>query len=135
MVQAATLADVHALDGAPPALRVVAVPAGSGAEQPAAPLAGTRPRLEIPTYASPEALALQRELGVGHVLAQILVRRGFSDPQEARRFLSAAECHDPAAFTGIATALEVIRRQIDAGGRIVVHGDYDVDGVCATAII
>jgi single-stranded-DNA-specific exonuclease len=82
-----------------------------------------------------EALALEREIGVGHVLAQILVRRGMADPAAARRFLDAAEAHDPGAFEGIAHALDLIRHHIKAGTPIVVHGDYDVDGVCATAIM
>ena len=38
-------------------------------------------------------------------------------------------------LAGIDGALDVIRAQIEAGGRITVHGDYDVDGVCATAIM
>ena len=41
----------------------------------------------------------------------------------------------PAAFDGIERALRSIERHVAAGGRITVHGDYDVDGVCATAIM
>jgi single-stranded-DNA-specific exonuclease len=96
---------------------------------------GIRPRLEVPPYRVADALALERELGVGHVLAQILVRRGLADPEAARRFLNAGEAHDPHAFAGIDHAVSLIRRHIAAGGRIIVHGDYDVDGVCATAIM
>jgi single-stranded-DNA-specific exonuclease len=94
-----------------------------------------RPRLEVAPYVAAEALRLERELGVGHVLAQILVRRGLVDPAEARRFLDAGEAHDPGAFAGIDRALDLIRRHVATGGSIVVHGDYDVDGVCATAIL
>jgi single-stranded-DNA-specific exonuclease len=93
------------------------------------------PRLEIAPYEVTEALALERELGVGHVLAQILVRRGLGDPRAARRFLDAGETHDPRAFTGIERVLDLIGGHVAAGRRIVVHGDYDVDGVCATAIM
>ena len=89
----------------------------------------------MPAYALEPALALERELGIGHVLAQVLVRRGLGDPGRAREFLAADERHDPTAFTGIEAALATIHAQIAAGGRIVVHGDYDVDGVCATAIM
>ena len=65
----------------------------------------------------------------------MLVRRGLGDPARARDFLAADERHDPEAFTGIEPALATIRGHIAAAGRIVVHGDYDVDGVCATAIM
>src|SRR6185437_10919911 len=63
------------------------------------------PRFEVASYAAADALRLQRELGIGHVLAQILVRRDLADPVAARRFLDAGEAHDPGAFTGIERAL------------------------------
>ncbi len=93
------------------------------------------PRVEIPAYDLRAALALERSLGVSHVLAQILVRRGFADAQSAEEFLHPREAHDPGAFTGIDRAAATIGRHIAAANRIVVHGDYDVDGVCATAIM
>jgi len=92
-------------------------------------------RLEIPPYDLAAALALRRRLGVGHVLAQVLVRRGLGDPDAARDFLEPSERHDPSCFAGIERASETIRRHLHAGSRIVVHGDYDVDGICATAIL
>jgi single-stranded-DNA-specific exonuclease len=91
--------------------------------------------LRIPTYDLEAALTLERELGISHVLAQVLVRRGLARPATARVFLDADIRHEPTAFAGIERALEPIERQIAAGGRITVHGDYDVDGVCATAIM
>ena len=93
------------------------------------------PRLEIPVYDLTAALALRRQLGVSHVLAQVLVRRGLSEPAAALAFLEPQDAYDPSAFAGIDRALAVIERHIDRGSRIVVHGDYDVDGVCATAIM
>jgi single-stranded-DNA-specific exonuclease len=93
------------------------------------------PRLEIPRYDLPAALALERELGVSHVLAQVLVRRGLSDPAQARGFLEAAESHAPQAFAGLADAVSLIERHAAAGNPITVHGDYDVDGVCATTVM
>ncbi len=93
------------------------------------------PRVVLPAYDLERALALQRELGIGHVLAQVLVRRGHVDVEAVRRLLGASVVHDPMAFDGIAAALETIKAHVDAGQRITVHGDYDVDGVCATAIM
>ena len=92
-------------------------------------------RIELPRYSLPDALRLRRELGIGMVLAQVLVRRGLADADDARSFLAAADRHDPSELTGIDGALNLIRAQIDRGGRITVHGDYDVDGICATAIM
>ncbi len=106
---------------APPALR--AIPARA------------LPRLDLPAYDLERALRLQRELGVGHVLAQVLVRRGYREVADARELLEARIAHEPSAFTGIDRALAMIRGHIEAGHRITVHGDYDVDGVCATAIM
>ncbi len=103
--------------------------------QGAARVLAPTPRLEIPAYDLAAALTLERELGVSHVLAQVLVRRGLADPQAAREFLAPSERHEPAAFAGIDHALELIEQHVRAGSRITVHGDYDVDGVCATAIM
>jgi single-stranded-DNA-specific exonuclease len=93
------------------------------------------PRIELAPYDLEAALRLERELGVSHVLAQVLVRRGHGDPAAARELLDPSVEHDPAGFDGIAVALEAIERHVRAGSRITVHGDYDVDGVCATAIM
>ncbi len=93
------------------------------------------PRLEIPPYDLAAALTLERELGISHVLAQVLVRRGFGDAPSARAFLHPRESYPPSAFAEIDRALELISAHVAAGSRITIHGDYDVDGVCATAIM
>ena len=92
-------------------------------------------RLELPPYNLAASIALERELGISHVLAQVLVRRGFGDPADARQFLDPRDAHDPYAFERIEHAVAVIRSHIARGSRITVHGDYDVDGVCSTAIV
>ncbi|MEA2208798.1 MAG: single-stranded-DNA-specific exonuclease [Solirubrobacteraceae bacterium] len=78
---------------------------------------------------------LRAELGVSGALAQVLVRRGLAEPARARAFLAADEEHPPSAFAGIEEAVETIIGHVRAGGRITVHGDYDVDGICSTAIL
>ncbi len=94
-----------------------------------------RPRLEIDPCDVAATLRLERELGVSGVLAQVLVRRGFADPGAARAWLAAEDRHDLAAFAGLAEAAALVRRHIADGGRITVHGDYDVDGMASTAIL
>ncbi|HKG42711.1 MAG TPA: single-stranded-DNA-specific exonuclease RecJ [Gaiellaceae bacterium] len=82
-----------------------------------------------------EVEALASELGVSDVLAAVLVRRGYGEAEAARAFL-AAELpeHDPFLLGDMRAAVEAIRRAVAAGTRICVHGDYDADGICATAL-
>jgi single-stranded-DNA-specific exonuclease len=83
-----------------------------------------------------EQVALLRErLHVSDAMAQVLVRRGHGDPQHARAFLAAEEHHELGAFAGLRDAAEAILGHVRAGNRITIHGDYDVDGVCSTAIL
>jgi single-stranded-DNA-specific exonuclease len=107
----------------------------TGAEAPAPAAPDPVGRLELRGYDLAAALRLEQELGISHVLSQILVRRGHREPHAVRAFLAADERHEPALFDGIDRALELIWRHVRGGSRIVVHGDYDVDGVCATAVL
>jgi single-stranded-DNA-specific exonuclease len=82
-----------------------------------------------------EARALSQALGVRETTASILARRGYGDPDTARAFLAAERPgHDPFLLGDVEQACELLRRTIASGGRICVHGDYDVDGICATAL-
>jgi single-stranded-DNA-specific exonuclease len=93
------------------------------------------PRFEIPECQPSAVEGLRHALGVSGVLAQVLVRRGLAEPARARAFLAADESYPYTAFAGIEEALATIRRHVDARARITVHGDYDVDGVCSTAVL
>src|ERR671930_1214217 len=82
-----------------------------------------------------ESSALARELGVSEITASVLVRRGYGDPAEAKTFLAGEQpLHDPFLLGDMAVAVERIRAAVAAGERICVHGDYDVDGICATVL-
>jgi len=86
----------------------------------------------------PERIAaLQRTLGVSAVVAQLLICRGISDPQRARQFLDCklTDLRDPEDLPGCSRAAELIHEAIGRGRRIVVYGDYDVDGVAGTALL
>ena len=79
--------------------------------------------------------ALADELGVSETMATVLVRRGLDDAAAARAFLEAEPPgHDPLTLGDMAAAVERIRAAVGAGERICVHGDYDVDGISATAV-
>jgi single-stranded-DNA-specific exonuclease len=92
-------------------------------------------RIVLAPCPSADVARLERELGLSAVTAQVLVRRGFADVDAARSWLAADERHDPAQFHSMATAVALVRDHIARGSRITIHGDYDVDGVCATAIL
>ncbi len=78
---------------------------------------------------------LARELSLSEVTASVLVRRGYGEPDAARRFLAAdLPGHDPRLLGDMDVAVTRIRAAVEAGKRICVHGDYDVDGICATAL-
>ena len=75
----------------------------------------------------------QKEAGL---LAGILAARGITDPAEALTLLAGEEeLSDPMLLTDMDKACERILRAIDEGETIVVFGDYDVDGVTATALL
>jgi single-stranded-DNA-specific exonuclease len=86
-------------------------------------------------YSFEEARALSAELGLSEPVAIALVRRGYRTVEEARAFLAADETHPPEAFEAMGGVVEVVLSAIEGGRRITVHGDFDVDGVCATTIL
>lgn len=92
-------------------------------------------RFHTPSCPPGAVQQLRAELGVSDALAQVLVRRGLADPLAAGEFLSAQERHDLSAFGGIGGAAELVAAHVRKGTRITIHGDYDVDGVCSTAVL
>jgi single-stranded-DNA-specific exonuclease len=89
----------------------------------------------VEPYSYAEAHALSDQLGLSEPVAITLVRRGYRTPGEARAFLAADESHSPFAFDSMGLVVERVRAAIEANKRITVHGDFDVDGVCATALM
>jgi len=85
-------------------------------------------------YDYAEARALAEQLGVSDPVAVTLVRRGYRTPEQARAFLAADETHPTSAFGSMDEVVDLVRAAIDEGRRITVHGDFDVDGVCATTL-
>lgn len=81
--------------------------------------------------------ALQRAAGIPAVVAQLLVARNIVDPQAARMFLEArlTDLRDPDDLPGNVDAAEKIYAAVREKRQIVIYGDYDVDGMTATAIL
>jgi single-stranded-DNA-specific exonuclease len=90
---------------------------------------------EAEPYAYADVRAVADDLSLSEPVAVTLVRRGYSTPELARAFLAADEAHPPSAFDSMAAVAAQVQGAIAAGKRITVHGDFDVDGVCATTIM
>ncbi|MCW2922216.1 MAG: recJ [Thermoleophilia bacterium] len=84
--------------------------------------------------------ALRRELSCTETLAWVLARRG-TTPEQARALMTDdpaaddAQLHDPFLLGDMAAGVERIRYAIEQREPIVVHGDYDADGVCSTTLL
>jgi single-stranded-DNA-specific exonuclease len=85
----------------------------------------------------PAVERLARTLPVSPIVAQLLLNRNLGEPDTARRFLTAAlsGLHEPELLPGVCEAAERLYAAVRDGRRICVYGDYDVDGVTATAIL
>lgn len=80
---------------------------------------------------------LGRELNILPLTAQLLVNRGLVDIGRASSFLSPSlkDLHDPSLMKGMDAAVERVMSAIEAGEKIAVYGDYDVDGTTSTALL
>jgi single-stranded-DNA-specific exonuclease len=83
------------------------------------------------------AARLALSLGVSPIVAELLIARGYTDEDSARKFLRPApdQLHDPALMLGMKEAVSRILRAVDAGEKILVYGDYDVDGTTGTVVL
>ncbi len=91
---------------------------------------------EVP--AEPDAVErLSREAGLSRTASRILVSRGITDAEGARRFMEpdlARDRIEPASIPGMAAAAERVAAAVGAGERIVVFGDFDLDGISSAAL-
>ena len=81
--------------------------------------------------------ALANELHLPPLICELLLRRGFGTADAAKRYLRPRldQLHDPATMRGMDAAVQRLARAVRDGERIMVHGDYDVDGMCSTAVL
>ena len=84
-----------------------------------------------------QAAALAASMDLDPVVARLLVLRGITTADEARRFLNPRldHLHDPFRLTDLPRAVDRLQRAIEEKERIAIHGDYDVDGVTSTVIL
>lgn len=92
----------------------------------------------VPDGADPGLeVTLARELSLHPVAARVLINRGQQTPEAARAFLSDAltELPDPFSMRGLPEAIARLQQAIASQERVTLWGDYDVDGVCSTALL
>jgi single-stranded-DNA-specific exonuclease len=94
-------------------------------------------RWQLPQLNQDEIAALANALGLGMPAAGVLFARGFRDPDSARRFLSPSldALHNPMAMRGMDCALERLLRAIRDHEKILLYGDYDVDGTTSVVVL
>ena len=91
---------------------------------------------QVPTPDEKTVARLASAIGAPGLLARILVARGLDSPEKAMAFLTQdAPLSDPFALKDMDKAAARILKAVDAGEAIVIFGDYDVDGVTATALL
>ena len=84
-----------------------------------------------------DAGRLARELGMNPTFGKLLLDRGITTAEEARKFFrpSLTDLHDPYLFRDMAAAVQRLNSAMGHKERILVYGDYDVDGVTAVALV
>jgi single-stranded-DNA-specific exonuclease len=94
-------------------------------------------RWVLPALDPASVAALDSALRIGTPAAKALVNRGLADPARARRHLAPAlaDLHDPFAMRDMDRALERLRRAVRNRERILIYGDYDVDGTTSVVIL
>jgi single-stranded-DNA-specific exonuclease len=97
----------------------------------------TRPRWRIAPGNRAAARELAAQTGISPIIAQLMLLRGINTGEAAKRFLNPVLSHleDPFLLTDMAKAVDRISRARDNGEAVLVFGDYDVDGIAATALL
>jgi single-stranded-DNA-specific exonuclease len=94
-------------------------------------------RWQISQVDSEVVAKLARELDVSPLVVRLLVGRGITKPEAAERFLhpSLAHLHDPYLMTDMRVAVARLRQAIARQEKILIYGDYDVDGTMAVVVL
>jgi single-stranded-DNA-specific exonuclease len=92
----------------------------------------------LPRPADPAVIALlERELRLPTAACRLLIARGLSDPETAKRFLRPRldQLHRPELLLGLDAAVARLAAAVRARETVFIHGDYDVDGMCSTTLL
>ena len=92
----------------------------------------------LPGHVDSRAVAaLADELHLPETVCRLLCLRGYGAADAAKQFLRPRldQLHDPLLMRGLDRAVERLTRAVRTGETVLVHGDYDVDGICATTLL
>ena len=80
---------------------------------------------------------LAQELGISPILSGLLVQRGITKAQDAKKFFrpQLPDLHDPFLMKDMDVAVERLNKAMGKKERILIYGDYDVDGTTAVALV
>jgi single-stranded-DNA-specific exonuclease len=86
---------------------------------------------------SNEVAALSKSININHGLASILIQRGITDFEIAKKFFrpTLSQLHDPFLMKDMEKAVARLKRATDSNEKILIYGDYDVDGTTAVALV
>ncbi len=94
------------------------------------------PQWQFKPYNKEQVLQLQEELDIHPVLCQLLVQRNITTYRQAKKFFrpSFQHLHDPFLMQDMAQAVRRIQEALQRREKILIYGDYDVDGTTAVAL-
>ena len=89
----------------------------------------------VPTSRDQDLLA--GELGISPIVSQILINRGITTPDDAKKFLfpSLEQLHNPFLMKDMDKAVDRVTKAIELGEKIMIYGDYDVDGTTSVSMV
>ena len=92
-------------------------------------------RWQINTFDRAHALKMAAQCGISPLLSAVLCGRGHDTPEKIRAFLQAPPLDSPFRMKGMAQAVARLRQALENREKIAIYGDYDADGITATAIL
>ena len=94
-------------------------------------------RWQIKDFDESKSNELQKALNVNRIICQLLVQRGFDDFEKSKDFfrMSLDQLHNPFQMLDMEKAVKRIQTAIENNQKILIYGDYDVDGTTSVALV